>query len=115
MSDTSELAVKLFDIAQNLRDTGARLAEDGWKSTGLAIIDYCRTLDEAADLIRRTIGQLEQRAEKAEREAKRYATVRLLRPTQFAEIFRANIEQDIPFDDLIDNAASTPSGGKDDL
>ena len=35
----------------------------------------------------------------------RYETVRRMRPAQFAELFRANIEQNIPFDDLVDNAA----------
>jgi len=36
----------------------------------------------------------------------RYETVRRMRPAQFAELFRANIEQNIPFDDLVDNAAT---------
>lgn len=45
MTDTP---TKLFDMAQNLRDAGNRLSEDGWESTGNAIIDYCKTIDEAA-------------------------------------------------------------------
>ena len=35
----------------------------------------------------------------------RYETIRRMSPSQFAEVFRANTEQNIPFDDLIDNAA----------
>ena len=36
--------------------------------------------------------------------AKRYETVRRMNPMQFMDLYRANIEQGIPFDDLVDNA-----------
>jgi hypothetical protein len=38
----------------------------------------------------------------------RYETVRRMNPRQFAELYRANIEQGILFDDLVDNAVDKP-------
>ena len=60
----------------------------------------------AVKLIIERAEQAEARVKVLEAANKRYETVRRMRPAQFAELFRANIEQSIPFDDLVDNAAT---------
>jgi len=49
---------------------------------------------------------LKFRVAELEKQAFRYEAVRRMNPRQFAELYAANIECGIPFDELVDHAAT---------